>query len=40
MCIDLAMTKSTIADLGELEPGVYTFAATNSQIPPVSITVS
>src|SRR5262245_7441568 len=40
MCIDLAMTKSTIADLGELEPGTYTIAATNSQIPPVTITVT
>ena len=40
MCIEIAMTKSTIADLGELEPGTYTIAATNSQIPPVTITVS
>jgi hypothetical protein len=40
MCIEIAMRKSTIADLGELEPGTYTIAATNSQIPPVTITVS
>jgi hypothetical protein len=40
MCIEIAMTKSTIADLGELEPGTYTIAATNSQIAPVTITVS
>ena len=40
MCIEIAMTKSTIADLGDLEPGTYTIAATNSQIPPVMITVS
>jgi hypothetical protein len=40
ICIDLAKTKSTIVDLGELEPGTYTIAATNSQIPPVSVTVS
>jgi hypothetical protein len=40
MCIELAQTKSTIVDLGELEPGEYTIAATDSQIPPVTITVS
>ena len=40
ICIEIAKTKSTIVDLGELEPGTYTIAATNSQIPPVSVTVS
>jgi len=40
ICIEIAKTKSTIVDLGELEPGAYTIAATNSQIPPVAVTVS
>jgi hypothetical protein len=40
MCIDLAMMKSTIADVGELQPGTYTIEATDSQIPPVTVTVS
>jgi len=40
MCIEIAQQKSTIVDLGELEPGEYTISATNSQIPPVTITVS
>jgi hypothetical protein len=39
MCIEIAMTKSTIVDLGDLDPGVYTIGATDSQIPPVSVTV-
>jgi hypothetical protein len=40
MCIEIAQTKSTIVDLGELEPGTWTIAATNSRIPPVTVTVS
>jgi len=40
ICIEIAKTKSTIVDLGELEAGTYTIAATNSQIPPVAVTVS
>jgi hypothetical protein len=39
ICIDLAKTKSTIVDLGELEPGTYTIGAMDSQIPPVAVTV-
>jgi hypothetical protein len=40
ICIEIAQQKATIVDLGELEPGQYTIAATNSSIPPVTITVS
>jgi hypothetical protein len=40
VCIEIAKTKSTIVDIGELEPGTYTITATNSQIPPVTITVT
>ena len=40
VCIEIAQTKSTIVDLGDLEPGTWTINATNSQIPPVTITVS
>ena len=35
ICIEIAKLKATIVDLGELEPGTYTIAATNSRIPPV-----
>jgi hypothetical protein len=40
ICIEIAQTKSTIVDLGELEPGDYTIEVTNSHIPPITITVS
>jgi hypothetical protein len=40
ICIEIAKTKSTIVDLGELEPGTYTISATDSQIPPITVTVS
>jgi hypothetical protein len=40
VCIEIAQTKSTIVDLGELAPGEYTIRATDSEIPPVTITVA
>jgi hypothetical protein len=40
MCIEIAQQKATIVDLGELEPGEYTISATDSDIPPVTITVT
>ena len=40
MCVEMAQQKSTIVDLGELEPGDYTISVTDSDIPPVTITVS
>jgi hypothetical protein len=39
ICIEIAQQKATIVDLGELEPGDYTVEVTDSDIPPVSITV-
>ena len=39
ICIEIAQQKATIVDLGELEPGDYTISATDSDIPPVTITV-
>lgn len=40
ICIEIAVMKATIVDLGELEPGNYTIEATDSDIPPVTITVT
>jgi hypothetical protein len=40
ICIEIAETKSTIVDLGDLEPGDYTIEVTNSDIPPITITIS
>ena len=40
ICIEIAQQKATIVDLGDLEPGQYTISATNSNIPPVTITVT
>lgn len=40
ICIEIAQEKATIVDLGDLEPGDYTISATDSDIPPVTITVS
>jgi hypothetical protein len=39
ICIEIAQTKATIVDLGELDPGTYSVSATDSQIPPVTLTV-
>jgi hypothetical protein len=39
ICIEIAQQKATTVDLGELEPGDYTIEATDSDIPPVTITV-
>jgi len=39
-CIELAMLKATIVDLGELEPGTYTISAPGSEAPPIQITVT
>jgi hypothetical protein len=37
-CIELAMLKATIVDLGELEPGTYTISA-YGEVPPVEVVV-
>lgn len=39
-CIELAVLKATIVDLGELEPGTYTISAPSSEATPVEITVA
>jgi len=40
MCIEIAMQKSTIIDLGELEPGTYTISSPGGDATPVTVTVS
>lgn len=40
MCIEIAQTKSTIVDLGELEPGTYTVSSPGGSAAPVTFTVS
>ena len=40
MCIELAEQKSTIVDLGELEPGEYTITSNLGEAEPVTITVT
>jgi len=38
-CIEIAMLKGTLVDLGELPVGTYTISA-GDQAPPVQVTVS
>ncbi len=40
VCIELAMLKATIVDLGEVEPGEYTIRASDGDAAPVTVTVS
>ena len=40
MCIEIAMFKATIVDLGELEPGTYTIASPGGDARPIVVTVS
>lgn len=39
-CIDIAMLKATVIDLGDLAPGDYTIAADLGPAPAITITVS
>lgn len=39
ICVDLAMLKATIVDLGDLEPGTWTIRATNSDAAPITVTI-
>jgi hypothetical protein len=39
-CIEIAQLKATIVDLGDLEAGMYTISAPNSEAPPIQLTVS
>jgi hypothetical protein len=38
-CIEIAMLKATIVDLGELEPGTYTISAFG-EVDPITVTVA
>ena len=40
MCIEIAMFKATIVDLGELEPGIYTISSPGGEARPITVTVS
>ena len=39
-CIEIAVLKATIVDLGELEPGTYRIGSPGSEAPPIEITVA
>ena len=39
ICPEIAMLKATIADLGELAPGLWTITAT-SEVAPIELTIS
>lgn len=40
MCIEIAVLKATIVDLGDLEPGTYRITAPTGDAPALEITVS
>ncbi len=40
MCIEIAVLKATIVDLGDLEPGTYRIASPGSDAPAVEITIA
>jgi len=39
ICIEIAMLKATIVDLGELGPGTYRISSPGSDVPPVVVTL-
>ena len=39
MCIEMAVLKATIVDLGELEPGTWRISSPGSEAPPVVLTI-
>ncbi len=39
-CIDIAVLKATVVDLGDLEPGTNTIASPGSEAPPVVVTIA
>lgn len=39
MCIEIAVLKATIIDLGDLEPGTWTIQSPNGEAPPVTLTI-
>jgi ABC-type transport system substrate-binding protein len=40
VCIDIAMYKATLIDLGELEPGEYTVIAGEGNAAPIAFTIA
>lgn len=40
MCIEIAVQKATIVDLGELEPGTYSITSPGGEASAISVTVS
>jgi hypothetical protein len=40
ICIEIAVLKATIVDLGDLEPGTWRIAAPGSDAPPVVLTIA
>ena len=38
-CIDIALLKATIVDLGDLDPGTYRILSPGSEAPPVEIAI-
>lgn len=39
MCIEIALLKATIVDLGGLTPGTWTIQSPNGEAPPITITI-
>lgn len=39
MCIEIAVLKATIIDLGDLEPGTWTIQSPDGEAPPITITI-
>jgi hypothetical protein len=40
MCIEIAMIKATIVDLGDLEPGTWTITSPNGEAQAIEVTVA
>jgi hypothetical protein len=40
MCMEMAVLKATIVDLGELAPGTYRISSPGSEAPPVEVTIA
>ena len=40
ICIEIAMVKATIVDLGDLEPGTWTITAPDGEAAPITLTIS
>jgi hypothetical protein len=40
MCIEIAVQKATVIDLGELDPGTYTVHAADGMAPDITFTIS